>query len=70
MRTKAQRRWIRKGHTHEMIPPRPLPYMNGKRYSYLLGAHESWRQQRSVGLMLDMPVRPICKQMIHNGGKP
>ena len=70
MRTKAQRRWARKGVTHEMIPPRPLPYMNGKRYSFLLSPSESWRAQRSVGLMLDMPVRPICKQMVHNGGKP
>lgn len=68
MRTRAQRRWIRKGHTHEMIPMRAL--YGARRFSYVLGAHESWRQQRGTGLMLDMPVRPICKQMIHNGGKP
>lgn len=68
MRTKAQRRWIRKGHTHEMIPLREL--FGSRKFSYVLGAHESWRQQRGTGQILGMPVRPICKQMIHNGGKP
>ena len=68
MRTKAQRRWMRKGYTHEMIPMRPL---NGnQRISYLISPSESWRAQRNLRRLIDMPVRPICKQMIHNGGKP
>lgn len=69
MNTKAQRRWGRKGIKYEMIPLRPQ-HKGSPRYSYVLGAHESWRAQRNLGKMLGMPVRPICKQFIHNGRKP
>ena len=68
-RTRAQRRWAKKGITHELIPLKPL-YADKPRISYVLGPHESWRAQRSFGRMINMPVRPICKPMIHKGGKP
>jgi hypothetical protein len=68
-RTRAQRRWRRKGYTHELIQLRSdVP---GKpRLSYLIGSQESWRQQRKFGLLIGMPVRPVCQQFLHNGRKP
>jgi len=69
MRTKAQRKWIRKGYSHEMIPLRP-ERSERTRLSYLLGRSASWRAERGFGLLIGMPVRPICKQFIHNGRKP
>ena len=69
-RTKAQRRWIRKGYTREMIPLRPL-YGARDRYSYVMRASEDWRSQRVFARdVLNMPVRAICRQFLHNGGKP
>jgi hypothetical protein len=68
-RTKAQRRWIRKGYRYEMIPLRST-WADGARFSYILGASESWRAGREFARdVLGMPVRPICKPMIHNGRK-
>ena len=69
MRTKAQRRWLRKGVRHEMIPLRPQHGL--ERYSFIIDRREDWRSQRTFARdILKMPIRPICKQMIHNGGKP
>lgn len=68
-RTKAQRRWIRKGYTHEMIPLRPQ-HGGTQRYSYLVRASEDRRAGRGLAEILGMPYRPICKQLIHKGGKP
>ena len=70
MRTRAQLRWARKGIRYEMIPLRPQ-HGGSQRYSYVMGAHEDWRSQRDFARdVLNMPIRPICKQMIHNGRKP
>lgn len=69
MRTRAQRRYRRNGYTHEMTPLRPQK--DGElRLSYLIGKSGSWRAERSFGLMIGMPVRPICTQFLHNGRKP
>lgn len=69
-RTKAQRRWIKRGYTREMIPLRPQ-HGGRDRYTYVLRASEDWRSQRGFARdVLDMPIRPICKQFIHNGRKP
>jgi hypothetical protein len=41
------------------------------RYSYVMRASEDWRSQREFARdVLDMPIRPIAKQFIHNGRKP
>lgn len=69
MRTKAQRKWNRKGYSHEMVPLRPQN-AGEPRLSYLLGRSSSWRAERGFGLLIGMPVRPICKQFMHNGRKP
>lgn len=69
MRTKAQRRYIRKGYRWEMIPLRPNN-PGEPRVSYLIGAGSSWRAERGFGQLIGMPIRPICKQFIHNGRKP
>ena len=68
-RTNAQRRWIRKGYTHEMIPLRPQ-HGGQRRYSYLVRASEDRRAGRELAEIIGMPYRPICKQFIHNGRKP
>jgi hypothetical protein len=51
-----------------MIPMRPLD--DGTRYSYLIHAREDWRSQRYMADLMGMPIRPVCKQFIHNGRKP
>jgi hypothetical protein len=68
-RTKAQRRWRRKGYTHEMIPLR-RPKPGQQRYSYLVRASENRRAGRELAEIMGMSYRPICKQFIHNGRKP
>lgn len=69
-RTKAQSRWIKRGYTREMTPW--LAQHPGQvRYSYVMRASEDWRSQREFARdVLNMPIRPICKQFIHNGRKP
>ena len=68
-RTKAQRRWRRKGYPYEMIEM--VTSVPGEpRLSYLLASWENWRAQRAFGRLIGMPVRPVCKQFIHNGRKP
>lgn len=69
-RTKAQRRWIKLGYPREMCPL--MPQRKGScRYTYVMRASEDWRKQREFARdILGMPIRPICKQFIHNGRKP
>lgn len=68
-RTRAQRYWIRRGYTHEMVPLRPQ-HPGRPRYSYLVRPSENRRAGRDLAELIGMPYRPICKQMIHNGKKP
>lgn len=68
-RTNAQRHWIKKGYTREMCPLRPQ-HPGHPRYSYLMRASEDWRKSRELAEIMNMPIRPVCKQLIHNGGKP
>lgn len=69
-RTKAQRYWIKRGYAREMAPLRPKR-PGQVRYIYLMRASEDWRSQRGFARdILQMPVRTICPQYIHNGGKP
>lgn len=65
-RTRAQRKWIRKGYPYEMIPLHAEA--DGKRYSYLL--HTNGRAWRTLAGLMGMVVRPTCTPMIHNGRKP
>ena len=69
-RTNAQRHWIKRGYPREMCPL--LPQHSGRaRYTYVMRASEDWRSQRAFARdVLDMPIRPICKQFLHNGRKP
>jgi hypothetical protein len=64
-RTKAQRRWIKRGYPREMIALVP-----GLGISYLMRASEDWRSQRPFARMIGMPIRPVHKQFIQNGRKP
>lgn len=65
-RTKAQRRNMRKGYTHEAA------YWSGHNKSWnfiLLLRPESaayFRKHRAS----DDWIRPVCPQFIHNGGRP
>jgi len=69
-RTRAQRHWIERGYPREMIPLRPQ-HGGLDRYTYVMRASEDWRSQRAFARdVLDMPIRPICLQILHNGRKP
>lgn len=67
-RTKAQRKWIRRGYPREMIPMKAQD--SGLRYAYPLHASANWRDQRELARLMHMPIRPICKQFLDNGRKP
>lgn len=68
-RTKAQRKWIRKGYTREMIPLRPQ-HSGQPRYTFLMRASENWRESRDIAGIMGMPIKPVAQQLIHNGRKP
>lgn len=68
-RTKAQRKWIRKGYLREMCPLRP---QDGReiRYTFLMRASEDWRGSRELAEIIEMPIRPVAQHYLHNGRKP
>lgn len=68
-RTTAQRKWIRRGYSREMVPLRPQ-HEGSPRYTFLMRTSENWRDSRELAGIMGMPIRPVCKQMIHNGRKP
>jgi hypothetical protein len=69
-RTNLQRHWIKRGYPREMCPMRPQ-HGGSQRYTYLMRASEDWRSQREFARdVLGMPIRPVAKQMIHDGRKP
>ena len=66
-RTRAQRRWIRKGYTHEV----GSWGMQGKPYNFLLVLRpQTAAYFRKHPTMPDDFVRPVSYQLIHKGGKP
>lgn len=68
MRTRAQRRWIRKGYTHET----GWWSTRGKPHDFLLVLRPETAayMRKNPAIPGDDFVRPICKQFIHNGRKP
>jgi len=60
-RTRAQRRYVRMGYTHETATLDRGTF-------FLIQPHESWRECRDRWDGLH--VRPVAKHHIHNGRKP
>jgi hypothetical protein len=52
-----------------MAPLRKL-YPGRPKEIYLMGASEDWRKSRELAVIMRMPIRPVAKHYIHNGGKP
>lgn len=65
-RTKAQRRWIRKGYTHEATYWSGL----GKPWNFILVVRPETAKYLKKHQMEDDWIRPIAPQFIHKGGKP
>lgn len=66
-RTRAQRRWRRKGYTHEVGNWDTI----GRPYHYLLVVRpETAAYFRKHPALPGDFVRPVAQQLIHKGGKP
>jgi len=65
-RTKAQRRWMRQGYTHE------VGYWSGmgKSWNFILVLRPEAAPYFRKHQMDDDWVRPICPVFFHNGRKP
>ena len=65
-RTRAQRRWMRKGYTHE------VGYWSarGKPWDFILVLRPDRVPYFRRHATDDDFVRPICQQFLHNGRKP
>jgi len=67
-RTKAQRRWRRKGYTHEV----GWWSAAGKPENFILAVRADTASyfRKNPAIPGDDYVRPICQQFIHKGRKP
>lgn len=65
-RTRAQRRWIRKGYTHEVA------YWSGhdKSWNFILVTRADVAAHFRRHPLPDDWVRPVSPQFLHNGRKP
>lgn len=69
-RTRAQRRYRRRGYTWEVATLRPTSRHSPK-LVVIHKASTSWRSYRPyLNEWLGEFIRPICKHYIHKGGKP
>ena len=68
-RTRAQRRYRKKGYTHEIAylkEPFPTRYFKGLIYLVSPQRHKTHRPYLLPGEV----IRPVAVSYIHNGGKP